>query len=375
MVATPQPRTLTLSRFVDNVAASAPTPSDWHSGPPTVVGHLLSDDPFVRLFQSNLGVRAHGLIGNEQKSLRAVSEFAANALATLLQQDMKFAKALIGQDLRPDMRLLIVHQESPRSSILILDPRQKEDTAPSLAPAQWTDQLVAHARRLLDKSAVWTTLPAQGSGDAIEALWVARPDVVISPQPQMISTTVRRPAGTVTCNGKPSAVGAYARDSAGHPGVTVCYHGTGDVGTGLSIDGVPRKVSIASEALDTCFVPIGESELPQPPPPLLASKGLLTKRAPGAQEHHTFWSGAENQIMEARIMANDFGLPQPTRQRQLCIYTDAVTNYGDSGGALLNDDDQLVGFAFQRTPFNRQLQFSTWIWAYSAFDELHLRPL
>jgi S1-C subfamily serine protease len=78
---------------------------------------------------------------------------------------------------------------------------------------------------------------------------------------------------------------------------------------------------------------------------------------------------------EARIVGIDFGVPTPTPQRQLCIYTDPVTNYGDSGGALVNDDDQLVGFSFQRTPFSSPTQYSTWIWAHSALEELDLSAI
>ena len=73
-------------------------------------------------------------------------------------------------------------------------------------------------------------------------------------------------------------------------------------------------------------------------------------------------------------MAVDFGVPFPMPGRQLCVQTKAVTNYGDSGSALLNDDDRLVGFAFQRTAYGGRatVEFSDWIWAASVLNELGL---
>jgi hypothetical protein len=336
---------------------------------------MLAGDPFARLFGTSFGNRAVSAIGNESKSLGAVGVFAANALGMLLDHDG--GKQILGQSLRPDVRKLIVYHgdKGLRSSILILDPSLDENDAPVLPQTNWSPDLVDLARHIFDHSLIPTALPALDSDDAIEALWIGRPRIVIAPAPTMIDTCVRRPAGTVTCGVKSSAVGAYARDSTGNPGVTVCYHGTGGTGTELSIDHVTRKVSLESQALDTCFVPIGNQDVPVVPPPLFAARGLLAARAPGAQERHTFWSEASKALVEARITAADFGLPQPTPQRQLCVYTDPVTNYGDSGGALLNDDDQLVGFSFQRTPFDRSLQYSTWIWAHSAFEELKLKPI
>jgi hypothetical protein len=377
MAVAPQPSGRTLDRVVDEVLKSSPLGSDWSTAAHMLAPQrpLLAGNPFARLFVSEFGNRAVSAIGNESKSLGAVGVFAANALGMLLDHDA--GKRILGQTLRPNVKKLIVYHgdRGLRSSILILDPGLDESDAPLLPKIDWSPDLVDLARHLFDQSRIRTALPTLNSDDAIEALWIGRPRIVIAAAPKMIDTCVRRPAGTVTCGAKNSAVGAYAHDSAGNPGVTVCYHGTGGTGTELSIDHVMRKVSLESQALDTCFVPIGNHELPVVPPPLFAARGLLAARAPGAQERHTFWSEASKALVEARITATDFGLPQPTPQRQLCVYTDPVTNYGDSGGALLNDDDQLVGFSFQRTPFDRPLQYSTWIWANSAFDELKLKPI
>lgn len=365
----------TLDRLVDDVLAQSPVQADWTAVARMLVPnqHVMAGDPFARLFKSNFGSRAVAAIGNESQSLSAVGTYAANALGALLRR-VPSGKGF-GRLLPPNAKMLAVFHgdKGLRVSILILDPALDANSPASLAPSAWIDDLTRAAPNLFDKSPLNTALPAFDSDDTIQALWIARPRIVVAPAPKMIDTCVRRPAGKVTCGGKTSAVGAYARDSSGRPGVTVCYHGTGGVGTELSIDNVPRTVTSASQVLDTCFVAMSEQDMP--PPPLLASKGLLMSRAPGGQEHHTFWSQASSVTKEARIIGTDLGLPEPTPQRQLCLYTDPVTNYSDSGGALVNDDDQLVGFSFQRTPFGNSFEYSTWIWAHSAFDELNLKPL
>jgi hypothetical protein len=350
-----------LAAIVDDALALNPEAADWsklaaliNPSPKTRVG-----DPMGRMFDSKFGNRAYSVFKNENRTLGEVGIFAANVLS----EGLRSFNAGLGRS-----RMLIVyHGENRfRRSLLVLDTRippttparvaGPDELASILRPFSHAEQMRAHF------------LPdLTGTNDALEALWIARPRLVIAPAPAFEFTCVPVPPGQVSFGGKPSSVGACARDSSGIPGVTVCFHGTGSVGTAILIDGKPRTVDLASQVLDTCFVRLPQREMPTS---RIGLKGPLQSRAPGAQENHRFWSGGVEKV--AVVTAVDAGVPYHTPGRQLCVHSDPVTNYGDSGGALVNDYDELVGFAFQRTPFGSPIQMATWIFANSAFSELGL---
>ena len=370
---------VSLDQMVDDVLAANPMQSDWTAAAQLLPQGLVAagvaagtGDAFSRLFGTDFGQRAVRSVGNESRTLSSVGMLAANVLGRMM--DRGGAAAMFGRPLPPEARRMIIFhgQGGLRRSILVLDPTLDPSTPAAVAPSQWIGQLARQAKGLLESHEVGGELAAQSDEDALDALWIARPRVVVAPAPTLIDTCVMRPAGKVVCGKDSSTAGAYVRNAGGDAGVTVCYHGTGPKGTALTIDGVARAVSLASEALDTCFVPIPEAEIPKAQLGL-GRKGLLRKRAPGGQERHTFWA-ASGEAKEARIVGADFGVPIATPRRQLCVYTNAVTNYGDSGGALINDDDELVGFCFQRTPGGSPMDFSTWVWADSALLELGLQP-
>jgi hypothetical protein len=62
---------------------------------------------------------------------------------------------------------------------------------------------------------------------------------------------------------------------------------------------------------------------------------------------------------------------------RLCnrIQTDPDTDEGDSGSALIDEYDQVIGFAFERTDYNDYPQFTDWIWAANALRALSLTPV
>lgn len=353
MVATFIPGGNGLGEIVDSAIARDVNASDWSSLARQIrpSAKSMDGDPLTRLFSTEFGIRAHKRIVNEEETLGEVGTYAANVLARALQLDAV-------QESARSKTIVVYHgADRSRRSLLILDPTLHPETPVRVEHAEsWGSALRANRELTLEPH-------------SLDALWIARPRVVIAPAPELEYTCVRLPPGFVQYGSKPSTAGAYARDASGATGVTICHHGTGGLGTAITIDGINRSVDAASPILDTCFVCVPEAELP-PATSMKARGGLLTARAPGAQEQHTFWSAGARK--KAAVIGVDLGVPFHTRSRQLCVYTDPVTNYGDSGGALVNDYDELVGFAFQRTPFGTPVQFATWIWARSAFEELGL---
>jgi hypothetical protein len=60
---------------------------------------------------------------------------------------------------------------------------------------------------------------------------------------------------------------------------------------------------------------------------------------------------------------------------QLKVQTDPDTDEGDSGSALIDEHDRVIGFAFERTDYDDYPQFTDWIWAANALRALNLRPV
>ena len=74
-------------------------------------------------------------------------------------------------------------------------------------------------------------------------------------------------------------------------------------------------------------------------------------------------------------LATSRGLLLIDPRRQSTIETPAVVNRGDSGCALLDRDDKVLGFAFRRTGYGAAIEFADWIWAANAMAALELEPL
>jgi hypothetical protein len=334
-------------------------------------------DPFVRMFSLPIGERAFRLFGNEDRTLSELSFLAVQPLLDPERLDAAIARAM-GRYPSPISRRMIVYHGAAGAmrSVLVLDP-----TLPSNAPATVVP-MEAYASLLMTPSVFsverirrLNPVLSEDPNLLAQALWIAQPNVVVVPAPPMIKTCVPTPPWRVMLGEEASTVGAIVRDSTGRLGVTVCYHGTGDVDTQVQIsedgEAIDGTVALASEALDTCFVPIPDNWRPAA---MCGVAGMLETRAPGKTEPHHFNGFQHPAPKVTEIIAVDWGVPFPIKGRQLCVQTKADTNYGDSGAALLNTDDRLVGFAFQRTPYGgaATIEFADWIWAPSALNELGL---
>ncbi len=380
-----------LDAYVEDAIASRSDVSDWSDTalkltlasstrlgiPPKTVE---TRDPFTRLFTSNVGQRVYSLINNEGRSLSRVGTIAVQPLLEPEQLDDIIAK-VVGKRPDPDCRRLVVNygEYGARRSVLVLDPGLPMDSSPVVVPSWLFAPLLESPSDASMQRA--TALQPELAGDPAllqEAAWVARPRVVVGPAPPMEKTCVPVPPWRVECGAEKSTAGILAKDANGKLGVTTCFHATGDIGTKVQIhddaEFIEGVVSLASQPLDTCFVPVGDNWHPKS---MVGVAGVLEGRAPGKSEKHRFrgFQFAAPKVTE--IIATDWGVPFPIKGRQLCIQTKADTNHGDSGAALINEDDRVVGFAFQRTPFrgSATVEFADWIWAQSALAELGLSPL
>ena len=181
-----------------------------------------------------------------------------------------------------------------------------------------------------------------------------------------------------------SSVGVVARNANGKLGVTGALHGMHQdptelfrqyrqkgasciIGKEVYVDGHKGKILDADEITDSCFIELEEANIPS----YVSTLGPMSSRPPFRTEGVHF-EGITSAKVSTNVTEVDVGIPGVSFGRQRCVYTKPVTNRGDSGSALINDQNELVGFAFKRTGYGEIIEFSEWIWADSVFDALQI---
>jgi hypothetical protein len=205
-----------------------------------------------------------------------------------------------------------------------------------------------------------------------ELLWVSQPEVVLSRRPKMVPLCAPSPHLAIISGGKVSTAGIVCHDAGHDLGVSACFHGTGPVGTSVTVAGVPGVVKQADPLQDIVFIsmPLGWV-----PPPLYGLKGVRSTRAPSEAEPVYFEGAGSKSRVSTRVKSHDAGILRRRRTLQLRVQTPADTNNGDSGSALVDDDDHVIGFGFERTAPGDFPELTDWIWAANALDALNLTPI
>jgi len=67
------------------------------------------------------------------------------------------------------------------------------------------------------------------------------------------------------------------------------------------------------------------------------------------------------------MQAFDLSVIDPQVDEMSKVYTSADTAPGDSGAALINADDHIVGFAYRRSRYDAATQYSSWVWAEQVY--------
>jgi hypothetical protein len=227
------------------------------------------------------------------------------------------------------------------------------------------------------------------TGFIMDALENQQFSIIFGPMPRTIrNSAVAKPGiGISLDTGKPpiSSAGIVATDTQGRTGVTASMHGV--FPTAQEMDDEFNKMGLASVLnkkvfvkgregkivsgdylTDSCFIEVDTTGFPINEP----FSGPLSSRSPYEGEKVSFESFRLSG--STAIKQVDIGVTSVIRNRQVRVYTRAVTNPGDSGSALYNDDKQILGFCHARTGVGEEIEFSEWIWADSVYKALKLLP-
>jgi hypothetical protein len=206
--------------------------------------------------------------------------------------------------------------------------------------------------------------------------------ILVARPPIIETTAIPNPPLDVApiLGSKPSStVGTIAKDSNGDIGVTVALHDLQKtlpkliVGqTKISVAGVQGIVKSIDLITDSAFVTISDSSLNKIPQSN-GFKGPLSGVSPRMNEKAIF-EGISSGKKTVTVTGWSPDLPFAYPFNQLKILTTPETDQGDSGAALIDNDDHILGFSFYRTGLGEPIEFSAWIWADSVFaaHKLHI---
>ena len=130
------------------------------------------------------------------------------------------------------------------------------------------------------------------------------------------------------------------------------------------VNGQNGQVVSTDVLTDSCFIEVPSIQATR----LRGSKGPLKGRVPRVGEPATFQGAtAEGDVTNTIITAWSLNLPFIVPTVQSTILTTPDTLLGSSGSALIDYDDNILGFACLRSKYNEIAEFSMWIWAESVY--------
>jgi hypothetical protein len=202
--------------------------------------------------------------------------------------------------------------------------------------------------------------------------------VIISRVPEMILTSVPSPAVAFRSGDDDesnfSTVGLLVERGDGARGVTAALHalngGTTSPDMEIAVGPVRGVVRSVDPISDSCFIEV--DDIDQIARAVLS--GVLMGVTPRNYAETRFDGGTSGQT-RTFITGWSPELPVLTPRMQLRVLTEPDTVPGDSGAALIDDDDRVLGLAFERTGYDQRPSFSSWIWAEAVLRAHDLRLL
>lgn len=206
---------------------------------------------------------------------------------------------------------------------------------------------------------------------AIEASRSERFYVLIVPPVEEEVTSVPAPALPVDVGvpGSGPTAGVIVRDAVGRIAVTTAAHAI-PRGSEVKVAGLPANViqRVDDDKYDCCVLQVPPFSIP---PAHRPSHGPL-KLAPRTNVPVTFEGVGSGKLVTTFIRAFNAELPYLDANLQQTVRTDLITSRGDSGAALVDNDDYIVGLAYSRSAANAAFTYSAWIWAEAVFRKLGL---
>lgn len=189
--------------------------------------------------------------------------------------------------------------------------------------------------------------------------------LLVAAPPKILYTSILSPPMAVKLehdSSDYSTTGVVARDKSGRYGVTGVLHATGPIGTEVHVNGMKGVVVSDDQPSDSCFIEVPGIETAK----IRNTMGPLTGMTPRLHETVEF-EGISTPDGKTIVTGVSPELPLEIPGRPPIILTEAKTNPGDSGAALIDGNGYVLGFAIYRTGFNEAPSFSAWVWASTVY--------
>ncbi len=272
--------------------------------------------------------------------------------------------------------IVVSHGYGTRFDLLLLDPRRRrrlgavqlEKASTSLGYASHAT-LWEHLGDMLRRFALGGLLgPETLLGSARELASSAEFGMAIINAPFEIPTSALSPAVPLEAYGHPVAtLGSFLTDVEATADdtclATTANHALGRHWRTLTIGGSPPEIVHRHKPSDSCLVRVNKSIMDDRL--RYGLKGPLRKtprlNAPA------FFDGAISGPTSTLITAIDLAIMDPRPEEMRRVYTEPATVPGDSGAALIDEDDCIVGFAHTRSGYGSPAKFSAWVWAEQVY--------
>jgi hypothetical protein len=193
--------------------------------------------------------------------------------------------------------------------------------------------------------------------------------VAIVNAPPEVPTCALSPAVSLqsAANDPVATLGSFLTDVEG-TAVNTCLattanHALGRRSRTLTIDGAALEVVRRHNRSDSCLVRVDRSILDGRQQ---SGRAGPLHSTPSLYGYATF-DGAASGVTRTRITSFDTAIVDPQPDEMCRVYTDADTAKGDSGAALIDENDFIVGFAWRRSRYDARVQFSSWVWAEQVY--------
>jgi hypothetical protein len=282
----------------------------------------------------------------------------------------------VGSGTRP---VVVCHAGGTRFDLLLLDPQRNDDdwVAVQLDASQtlfWmASPYVSEERlnRVLRRADLADAVaPETLLGSARELAASSQFGVAVVAAPEEIPTCAVWPAVGVfkgNSDDPVATLGVYLSDE--DPTATdTCIattvdHVLGIDWQGLTVDAAPLEVISRHHESDSCLLRLPKTLLDGRQRTGLKGP-LLT--VPVKFSTATFY-GAVSGMKQADFLDWDPSIVDPVADEVVRVYTDAVTRVGDSGAALVDQNDFIVGFARGRTGLKAKVRYSYWTYALTVY--------
>jgi hypothetical protein len=213
------------------------------------------------------------------------------------------------------------------------------------------------------RSAVLAVSELSGGAD-FRLVVAAEPDEAptqapVTAEPAIRSFVAPAPALAVTVPGdaRPIATaGVIGPDQADRLLVTTALHALPANAAQMMVGGAAASIVGKHELTDSCLLAVTCAAGVG-----VGNAGLL--HFPPQAHRPASFDGASSGHKHTMIRGHDLSLLDASPYLSSKVYTEPDTVPGDSGAALIDCEDHVVGFAVSRTALGAPIEFSTWSWA------------